>query len=245
MTGNRTFPEAQRHGDLDEIFPGIYFVTGSVAMKGPPPMRFSRNMTVVAQDGELVLINSVRLDAAGLAALDALGNVKHVIRLAGFHGMDDPFYKDRYGATVWSVDGSYFAGFDGKGETYLTPDVRMDETTGLPLKNARLIDIKSAKTGEALLLIDREGGILVAGDCLQNWAKTNRYFNLPARLMMKMMGFIKPHNVGPGWLKGANPDRQELRETILALEFDHLLPAHGDPVIGGAKQHYRPALEAL
>ena len=53
----------------------------------------------------MILVNSVRLDVAGLAALEALGRVTDVIRLAGNHGMDDPFYKDRYGAKVWAVRG--------------------------------------------------------------------------------------------------------------------------------------------
>jgi hypothetical protein len=52
--------------------------------------------------------------------LDALGKVTDVIRIAGFHGMDDPFYKERYGAKVWVVRGQrYVAGFDSKApQTY-------------------------------------------------------------------------------------------------------------------------------
>ena len=48
---------------------------------------------VLKQNDSLSVVNSLRMDDAGLAALDALGKVEHVIRLAGFHGMDDPFYK--------------------------------------------------------------------------------------------------------------------------------------------------------
>ena len=205
MAGSREFPEVQRHGDLAELFPGVHLVTGSVGLKGPPPMRFSRNMTVIVQDGEVSLINSVRLDDAGLAALEALGTVSHVFRLAGFHGMDDPFYKDRYGAKVWSVDAPYLAGFGDGSTPYFKADTVIDESTALPLKDTRLVAIKSAKTAEALLHLDRESGILISGDCLQNWGRTNRYFNIPGRVMMKMLGFIKPHNVGPGWLKAAKP----------------------------------------
>jgi len=92
------FPPAQPHGALREVFPDVFFVTGTAGLPGPLPVRFSRNMTVVRAGERLTLINSVRLSEEGLRALDALGKVTDVLRLAGFHGMDDPFYKDRYGA---------------------------------------------------------------------------------------------------------------------------------------------------
>jgi hypothetical protein len=244
MTSDRPFPEALKHGDISEIFPDVHFVTGTVAMSGPLPMRFSRNMTIFCQDGALTLVNSLRLSEAGLSALDRLGKVEHVIRLAGFHGMDDPFYKDRYGAKIWSVDAAYVAGFDAKAESYLAPDVVIDGQSDLPLKDARLIEFKSAKPREGLLLLPQEGGILVSGDCLQNWARADRYFSLPARVMMKIMGFIKPVNVGPGWLKAAKPDKDEVK-TLLDLDFSHVLPAHGSPVIGDAKAQYAPVISQL
>lgn len=244
MTSDRPFPEAHEHGDLKELLPGIHFVTGTVAMSGPLPMRFSRNMTVIRKDGALTLINSLRLDSNGLEALERLGTVENVIRLAGFHGMDDPFYKDRYGAKVWSVDAPYVTGFGSGSKPYFTPDVVLDAQTELPLDNARLILFESASPGEGLLLLDRDGGIIVSGDCLQNWATTDRYFSLPAKLMMRLMGFIKPHNVGPGWLKAAKPDRTEVKRQ-LDLDFRHVLPAHGSPVLGEARERYAPVVEAL
>lgn len=245
MTSNPKFPKAGPHGDIDELFADVFFVTGTVEMKGPAPMRFSRNMTIIRQDDELTLVNSVRLNEAGLSAIDQLGKVKHVIRLAGFHGMDDPFYKDRYNADVWSVDAPYVTGLDpAKGKTYFTPDIIMDDETELPVNNARLIRFASASPGEALLYIDREGGIVISGDCMQNWGSTDRYFSIPARLIMRLMGFIKPHSIGPGWLKAAKPDVKEIK-GVLDLEFQHVLPCHGGAVIGDARQHYEPAISRL
>jgi hypothetical protein len=66
----RPFPAAQPHGELREIVPDVYFVTGTVKLPGPLPVRFSRNMTVLREGGRLILVNAVRLDDAGLAALD-------------------------------------------------------------------------------------------------------------------------------------------------------------------------------
>ena len=95
-----------------------------------------------------------------------------------------------------------------------------------------------------MLLLEREGGILVSGDALQNWRTADRFFSLPAKLLMRMMGFIKAHNLGPGWLKMARPDHDAVR-GLLDLDFDHVLPAHGAAVIGGAKQAYTPVISAL
>lgn len=245
MTADRPFPEAAEHGDIGEIFADVFFVTGTTAVGKPLPMRFSRNMTIIRQGGELVLVNSLRLNEAGLAALDRLGNVTDVIRLAAFHGMDDPFYKDRYGAQVWSVDAPYTAGFDPTtGTHYFTPDIIMEGATELPIDDAKLIELTSSTPKEALLHLDREGGIVVSGDCLQNWATADRYFSLPAKLMMRAMGFIKPHNIGPGWLKMTKPDPAEVR-GLLDLPFEHVLPVHGTPAIGDAKRLYEPAIARL
>jgi hypothetical protein len=185
------------HSKLSEVLPGIWFVTGTMQMAGSLPVRFSRNMTIVKEGDRLVLINSVRLDDAGLTALDALGRVTDVIRIAGNHGMDDPFYKDRYKAKVWVVRGQrYVSGFKQSAEAYFTPDIEMDAGTALPLAGARL-HIMDSRPPEALLLLEQHGGIVIAGDCLQHWHKPDAYFSFVAKVVMPFMGFIKPHNVGP------------------------------------------------
>ena len=239
----RPFPAALPHGEIREVLPGLHFVTGTIAMPTPVALRFSRNMTIVQEGERLVLINTVRLDAAGLRALDALGKVTDVIRIAGNHGQDDPFYKDRYGAKVWASRGMrYTAGFDADApDTYLEPDVVFDEDTMLPIEGAS-VHVMHSKPPEAVLLLKRHGGTLVSGDCLQNMESSDAYFNWLARVTMPLMGFIKPRNVGPAWLKQCKPPKDELGE-VAALEFVNVLPAHGTPVIGHARDEYRPAID--
>ncbi|HWZ89117.1 MAG TPA: hypothetical protein VNW92_09715 [Polyangiaceae bacterium] len=239
----RPFPAALPHGKLCSILPEVFFVTGTIGFRAPFPMRFSRNMTVIREGRRLVLLNSVRLSEAGLAQLDQLGRVSDVIRLAGFHGADDAFYKDRYGAKVWAVKGQrYTAGFKhDAAETHFEPDAEIDASTTLPLAAASVY-LFGTRPPEALLVLAREGGLVVSGDCLQHWAEVDPYFNWFGAFMMKRLGFIKPHNVGPAWLKQAKPSASELR-GVLDLEFEHVLPAHGSPVLGDAKARYRPAIE--
>jgi hypothetical protein len=67
--------------------------------------QFSRNMTVVRDGNALTLINSIRLDGAGLAQLEALGRVAHVVKIGSLHGRDDAFYAAHYGARFWAAPG--------------------------------------------------------------------------------------------------------------------------------------------
>jgi hypothetical protein len=239
----RPFPAARPHGAIREVLPGIHFVMGTVDLPGALPVRFSRNMTIIKEGDRLVLVNTVRLDDAGLAALDALGKVTDIVRLAGNHGADDPFYADRYGAKVWVVKGQrYTAGFDTKSpNVYFDSHTEMDATTKLPIAGAKLYTFASSPT-EGLLLLERDGGVCISGDCFQHWHQTDAYFSLLGRIMLRVMGFIKPHNIGPAWLKQCKPLKSEL-EGILDLPFKHVIPAHGDPVIDDAIEKFRPAIE--
>ena len=238
---------AGEHGELRQVFDNIWFVQGSVKMPVLMPMKISRSMTVIKDPAseELTLVNSMRLTQDGLNELELLGKVTNVIRLAGFHGRDDAFYQEKYNAKVFAIEGQFYARkFDEQPKPedgYFQPDVWLNQYSQLPIEDASLKVIQSSKPTEALLLLHRDGGILIAGDALQNTAAPDQYVNLPARLMMKKMGFYKPYNVGPGWFRYAKPDPEEVR-SILDLQFEHVLPAHGSAVIGNAKEKYRPNL---
>lgn len=236
---------ASPHGPLEEVFPGIWLVRGGIKMPMALPMKFSRSMTIVRGDDGLNLFNTMRLGEEGLRALEALGSVRNVIRLGGFHGRDDAFYRERYGAKISAVAGQrYTRGLGSKNDAqdYMEPDAALSEDSVLPIAGARLKVIHSSTPPEAICRLDREGGILITADSLQHTPGPDEYFNLPARIMMKRMGFLKPYNVGPGWLQFAKPSAREVR-SILDLDFEHVLPGHGTPVIGGAKEKFRPAIE--
>ena len=66
-------PDAASHGEICEIFPDVFFVTGEMSITGRP-MSFSRNMTIIRTGHCLTLINSVKLSEHGLAQLQQLGS---------------------------------------------------------------------------------------------------------------------------------------------------------------------------
>lgn len=252
----RPHPKAYPHGELEEILENVYMVTGTIQMTmmlGMISMSFSRNMKVIRQKNEsgqdeLILGNSLRLNEDGLRKLDALGEVKHIIRLGGFHGMDDPWYKQRYPeATVWVVaDTTYFPDFkaDSK-EVYFEADQQMNADSKLPVKKASLVIIDSKSPKDGILVIDRpEGKVLMTGDSLQNMEKCDSYFNYLGRVCMKMMGFIHPCQVGPAWSKVSEVQPEEMQK-LLELKFDHVLPTHGSPVLGQAWKKYEPSIMGM
>ena len=101
---------ALAHGELDRVFENIWFVRGMIKMPMLMPMKISRSMTVLRNPGndELTLVNPIRLDADGLAKLERLGKVAHVLRIGGFHGRDDGYYRDQYGAKVHALKGQVY-----------------------------------------------------------------------------------------------------------------------------------------
>lgn len=98
------FHELMPHGSIEKIFEDVFFVTGTMRNEFFGSMwQFSRNMTIIREGDALTIINSVRLDEKGLKDLDALGKVKNLVRIGDMHGVDDPFYKDRYNAKFWAL----------------------------------------------------------------------------------------------------------------------------------------------
>lgn len=238
---------AEKHGSLEKVFENIWVVQGAAKMPMWMPMRISRTMTVVRnpENGDLTLINSMRLSEAGLSELDRLGKVAHVIRVGGFHGRDDGYYRDRYGARIYAIEGQVYSrklGDNPNPKIYMEPDVWLSEENDMPIDGASLKILKSSSPPEAILRLPNEGGILVTGDSLQNTPEPDEFVNFPAKQMMRKMGFYKPCLVGPAWLQFAKPSKSEVR-AIIDLDFEHVLPGHGLPVIGQAKEKYRSSIE--
>ena len=208
------FPEVQPHGALEKIIDDVWYLTGSVAFK--PLVRLPRNMVVVRNNGELTLIDSVRLNAEGEAALLALGKIAHVMKI-GFHAMDDAYYVERFGAKYWSVSPVS----DGV--------EKIDENTVLPFPDARVFMFKQTKRPEAAILIEREGGLLITCDSVQHWVP-KKVMSPLAKVLTRFIGFQKSAQIGPPWRKAMTPEGGSLRgdfERLAGLKFSRLIGGHG------------------
>jgi len=224
---NDIHPPQLPHGDLDEILPGVFFVTGQVRPEfGGNKVQFSRNMIVVKDGDALTLVNTLRLDEARLAQLEAIGAVQNIVKLGAFHGRDDAFYRDRYDAPVWAPENMpHERGV--KTDLALTPDAPG------PVSDGSAFVFETAATAEAILRLDRSDGILLSCDSLQNWTGPDEYFDDASAKSMDARGFFKEANIGPGWRNAAKPDASDF-SRLLKLKFAHLLSAHGEPLLDRA-----------
>ena len=47
----------------------------------------------------------MRLSKNGLNELEQLGKVTNALRITGFHGRDDAFYREKFGAKIYALTG--------------------------------------------------------------------------------------------------------------------------------------------
>ena len=260
----RECPPAYPHDDdFQELWKDVFFIEGSFVFATPEKFFIGRNMVVVRSGQSLTVVNSVRLNDDGMRKLDALGKVEHVIRLCAHHGSDDPFYKARYGAQVWALERTkYVKGYAPGAETYFEPDHWLGQDSELPIADAKLIVIETGlETDSAYQSGGPEGTlllkgpkVLIGGDNLQNmddWhLPTAKYMDPRMLSTARRLGFLCPCQPGPMWRMSAKQlggaaafERQESQlRALLDLPWEHVLPSHGNPKIGGAKEAYSKSL---
>ena len=236
-----SYPNALPHDPPEEIAEDLFVVHGCV--RPSPVARFTRNMAVVRNQGQLTLINPVRMDDAGLLSLEALGEVKHVLRLGPMHGMDDAFYVDRYDAEFWSFEG---------GTTYTTPNIKhaLAEGSALPFPNARLFAFSYMTEPEGVILLERSPGVLLTCDAIQSYATPPHkpHTNWLTRLILPLRGFPDETLIGPMWMKLLVEDQNGMKaefERLLKYDFDQLLSAHGTFVTQGAHAAVERAFDKM
>lgn len=213
------YPPAYSHDPIVKIFEDVYLVQGSIRIG--PGMRMNRNMIILKEDGCLTLINPVRMSEQGLAQLEELGEVRHVMRLGDFHGLDDQFYTDHYGAQFWCQPGQ---------ATYQYPKANHHISSSKlpPVSGTQFFIFEAAKFPEAALFL-AEKKLLVTTDSVQYWPDW-RYTSLFTRFALWVMGFRLTLFIGGPWLKRVTPRDESLQadfERLMALDFDHLVAAHG------------------
>jgi hypothetical protein len=224
------------HGKVEKIEENIFMVRGSIKMN--PILRITRNMAIIRQGDELSLINPIRVRPEVELQIEALGKIKHIVRLGALHGVDDPYYSEKYSASMWS---------QANGSTYPSPKIDNEISAGcrLPFLNAEVIEFNGSLQPECVVLIKVGKGLLLTCDAIQNYGDYS-YNNLPAKLLMPFIGFPRTTIVGPIWLKFMTAENQSLESQfrkLLAVQFDSLLAAHGTLLKTGAYTAVEKAID--
>lgn len=223
------FAAVEPHNDIEEILTDVFRVSGSVVFA--PLMRLTRNMIIVREGSALTLVNAVRLNPETEAKLEALGTVKNVVKI-GVHSMDDAYYIDRFGTTSWALPGVEH----GASPRRLTSE-------DLPFA-CRLFVFEHTVEPEGALLLERDGGLLITCDSVQNWEHTEGC-SAAAKVATKLMGFMRPAQIGPPWRKRMTPKGGSLKpdfDRMVELPFSHLIGGHGEPLNDKANELLRATI---
>lgn len=234
------FTPAWPHGDIQEIFPGVFFVTGTnkTQYEGAT-IQTSRNMTIIRTGSELSLINTVRLDEEGLEKLDQLGQVAHIIRIGPFHGRDDAFYRNRYpNALLWVLRGMTY-------ENGLKADRELTTEGSMPFPGCSLFVFETSVLPEGILHIEREGGILISCDSIQNITATDKFYNPQTAQSFKDQGLVKPANISPIWLGATQTKVADFERLLESMVFRHLITAHGEPLVDAAYEQVKATVKRV
>jgi len=239
------FNSSPVHGKLRQVgpaFENVFFVCGEMPSTPSRPFfermffRYSRTMTVVRRpDGGLVIINSMKLNEGGLQELDELGEVRHIVRLGTFHGVDDAFWLRRYpGAQYWHVQGMTPA----KGLPDVVPRTLVDGSPAGPIPGARIVEFEGANFPEAILVLPQ--GVAITCDSIQNHKSIfgGKYNSWLVSFGIWKIGLLGEARLGPIWLDNQG-DRSALRShfhKLLQLDWDVLVPGHGWPLKSDAKR---------
>jgi hypothetical protein len=233
-SGNFKSGPGPNFGKLEQVFDDVWWAWGTV--KFAPGVLFPRNMTIVREGGELVVIHAVVMPEDTQKQIEALGPIKHIVRLGAFHGMDDAKYVARYSPTVWMPEHCDHSHQTSTKIRHLAPG------GDVPLAGATVFDFAASKTPETAIHLARHGGVLLTCDSVQNWETTTGCSFLGG-VMARALGFRGRACIGPGWRKQSEPkDGVGFREhfaKLLEHDFKHVLSAHGAPIQDTARDDLR------
>lgn len=263
---------ADRHSDIQGVADDVYMVRGKMRSTPSRPLferlfvHFSRTMTIVRQRNEqgnyeLTLINSLRLNAQTLSQLAELGEVKHIVRLGSFHGVDDAFYVQHYDAKYWVVNGM-------KSAQGLKIDPEIMSSSYLPIVGGQFFSFDDLAYPEAIVILPptlKRAGLAITTDAIQNHRSIFDINNSPlVSLAIWRIGLAGEARLGPMWMREQTPARQDFKTTsgeekkrdIIAFfrpqferllsqyDFDILIPGHGWPIPKNAKAAIRASLDS-
>lgn len=263
---------AVRHSKIQQVFNDIYMVRGKMPSTPSRPlferlfMYYSRTMTIVQSKNdsgvnELTLINTIRLNEKTLESLSMLGEIKHIVRLGSFHGVDDAYYVQRYQAKYWVVDGM----INAQGLN-VTPDVLSSKH--LPIPNAELFNFDQLPYPEAILVLPKTQhrlGVAITTDSIQNHRTVFDIDNSPlVSFAIWKIGLAGIARLGPIWLREQTPLIDENRDSsgtdkerdmithfkpqferlLSDFSFDALLPGHGWPIKSEAKVAIQASIDS-
>ena len=203
---------------MQEILPGLYH------WKAYNPYIKEKVDSYFAALDPPVLIDPME-PPGGLEVFRRFSLPAHIYLTNRLHDRHCQYYIDTFGTTVWCHRAGLHEFQDGS----LTVTV-FEHGDDLP-GGVKAIEVGVLCSEETAFLLPLTKGVLAIGDALVRWEGE--------------IGFV------PDYLLGDDPPRiktgicDAFIRICTSYEFDHLLFAHGDPVIGGGKAVLQRYLDSL
>lgn len=231
------FP-AWPHSQIKELFPDIFYVTGTNKIDHEGiHLQYSCNMIILRHGGKLTLVNTIRLNDAGLEALNSLGEVTHVLRIGAYHDRHDAFYLDHYPAKLLALKGMKHA-HNHSPERELTPN------EALSIPDSQLFVFETSNVPEGALHIARHNGILITCDSIKNWVARDEFFNDETAALYEQQSFFGEATVSDVWMQATQVKCTDFTR-LQSMEFRHLLSAHGEPLMNRAHKALAQTINGL
>lgn len=194
-------------------------------------MHFPLRMLVIQTDAGLVLWSPIQLDAAQMDAIDALGPVAWIIAPNCFHHLYLDAAMRRWPAAQVAVPDGLAA---KRKALDLSRAVPLDPLPAALADVFTAIRIDGAPKMNESVLLHRETGSLIVCDLVFNVHHTKRW---TASLIYRMVGAWKRVGQSRLWrffVKDRAAAAASLHR-VLALDFDRLIPAHGEVIHTGGQ----------
>eukprot|EP00184_Porphyridium_aerugineum_P002181 CAMPEP_0184695814 /NCGR_PEP_ID=MMETSP0313-20130426/3332_1 /TAXON_ID=2792 /ORGANISM="Porphyridium aerugineum, Strain SAG 1380-2" /LENGTH=261 /DNA_ID=CAMNT_0027154339 /DNA_START=112 /DNA_END=897 /DNA_ORIENTATION=- len=215
----------------------LFYVEAYFPMPAPG-VWISRTMTIyrVPNTQDLYLINSCRLDEATEKQLLELGNIKGTIVISKAHGIDEPYYKSKFGGELFSVPTKSFKPAASGAPPPEFKSVYEMKVPGIEV--IELVGIDKAKHEEVALYIPASK-VLITCDIIQHYGERKQDapalpLNFITGPMMSFMGFrgeavTVPMFVRVSTTANSIKDLKPAFEAINKLDYDIIVPGHGGP----------------
>ena len=158
------------------------------------------------------------LEGGGASAIESAGDVRAIVLTVGWHERAARLFATRTGAPV----------FLPAADICMIEDLESWEPYGagdqLPC-GLEAIAVPGLTRGEHALLSHLHDGTLLVGDALGTTAKW------------------APGGIPLGGHPNGHPRPWESLAHLIDLDFESLLPGHGDPIVGGARETLREMMD--
>lgn len=224
--------------ELRQVAPGLWLASDPVRIVG---MRLAANMVVVELGPrKLLLFSPVAYTPARAQAVDALGEVAHIVAPNTFHHLSAGDWCTAYPSAVLHAS---------RGLAPKRRDLHIDRFFDEPAPPdfagfLEEIPIEGFALEEAVF-VHRASGTLLVADLVHNIGRPEHGWT---RLYSTMMGFFDQVALSRVIRWTAFHDRQAARRSldqVLAHDFDRLVVGHGEPLETGGREAIERAYEWL